>query len=244
MRWGYIRGAGVQTPVPLSLPISSHCHWLITGSSGSGKSMSVLYLTGCLLQEIPDIDVFLCDFKNSEDFSFLKGYTNYYSGNDCYDGVMAYYESFCNARITGKTTRRHILIFDEYPAFINYLSTKDKQDKTKKAGDILGAISEVLMLGRGINYGICLCTQRADANLFANGSRDNFMIICGLGRMSKEQKSMLFAGEEISERVYKPGEGILLADGHPIYEICIPRIRNVIDWKKHIKQALMKHSDK
>jgi len=122
-------------PVPHSLPISSHCHWLITGSSGSGKSQSILYLGGCLLQEIPDIDLVLCDFKKSSDFMFLQGYPHYYSGNECYDGVMAYYEDFCNARMTGNTTRRHMLIFDEYPAFINYLTTKDKQEKTKKAGE-------------------------------------------------------------------------------------------------------------
>lgn len=236
-------------PVPHSLPIKSHCHWLITGSSGSGKSQSILYLIGCLLQEIPDIDLVLCDFKNSQDFMFMQGYPHYYNGNECYDGVMAYYDDFCNARITGNNPRRHMLIFDEYPAFINYLTTKDKQEKTKKAGDILGAISEILMLGRevgnqGNGYGLALCTQRADANLFANGSRDNFMVICGLGRMSKEQKSMLFAGEDIPERAYKPGEGVLLADSHPISEICFPRIRNIVDWKKHIKQELMKHCDK
>ena len=176
-------GAGGRTPAPLSLSVRSHCHALITGSSGSGKSYALMYLLGCLLQDVPETDVYFCDFKNSEDFAFLKGYSHYYSGNDCYEGVMAYYESFCNARTAGKTARRHILIFDEYPAFISYLSTKDKQDKTKRAGDILGAVAEILMLGRGISYGIWIVTQRADATLFANGARDNFMVVLGLGRI-------------------------------------------------------------
>lgn len=242
MYWGYITEGRNKPPVPLSLNVKTHCHALITGSSGSGKSYALLYLLGCLLQDIPGTELYFCDFKNSEDFAFLKGYPYYYSGNDCYEGVMAYYESFCNARISGKAARRHILIFDEYPAFIIYLSTKDKQEKTKKAGDILSTVSEILMLGRGLAYGVWLVTQRADASLFANGARDNFMVVLGLGRMSREQKGMIFAGEEIPDKIYHQGEGCLLADGHPLHEIAIPKIRNVIDWKKHIKAVLMENS--
>lgn len=37
MEWGYIMGAGGRPPVPLSLSVKSHCHALITGSSGLGE---------------------------------------------------------------------------------------------------------------------------------------------------------------------------------------------------------------
>lgn len=83
-----------------------------------------------------------------------------------------------------------------------------------------------------------IVTQRADATLFANGARDNFMIVIGLGRMSKEQKNMLFSGEDIPDKAYSRGEGILLADGYSLQEIAFPRIRNVVDWKRHIKDIL------
>lgn len=247
MIWGYITGGRNKPPAPLSLDVSTHCHALIAGYSGVGKSYALLFLEGCLLQDIPEIELYFCDFKNSEDFSFLKGYSHYYSGNDCYEGVMAYYESFCNARIAGKATRRHILIVEEYAAFINYLSTKDKQEKTKKAGDILGAVAEILMLGRGTGgtkggWGVWIIVQRADASLFANGARDNFMVVFILGRPSREQKGMLLTGEDIPDKIYHQGEGCLLADGHPLYEIKIPKIRNVVDWKKHIKAVLMENS--
>lgn len=241
MKWGYITGAGGKPPVPLSLPIHSHCHALITGASGSGKSYTLLYLLGCLLQDSPEINIYFCDFKNS-DFGFLKEYQFYYGGDDCYNGVMAYYESFCSTRISGKSVSRNILIFDEYPAFINYLSMRDKQDKTKKANDVLGVIAEILMLGRGFGYGIWIVTQRADAALFSNGARDNFMIFLGLGRQSKEQRGMIFAGEELPNKIYHLGEGCLLADGYPLFEVAYPRIRNMIDWKKHIKAVLMENS--
>lgn len=207
MIWGYILFSNNRPPAPLNLDIGSHCHALVTGASGSGKSYALLFLLGSLLQSNPETTVYFCDFKNSEDFAFLEGYAHFYSGDSCYQGVMKYYDSFCRARIAGKNRERHLLIFDEYPAFINYLTTKDKQEKTKKAGDVLGVIAEVLMLGRGIRYGVWIVTQRADATLFANGARDNFMILLGLGRMSREQKGMIFSGEELPDKIYRQGGG-------------------------------------
>lgn len=228
--------------IAIKHPIVTHCHFLITGASGSGKSYALLYLIAMILRENPDITIYFCDFKNSEDFSFLKGYIHYYAGNNCYDGIMEYYESFTNARNTRDNNTRHILIVDEYPAMINYLQMKDKANKTKLAGDIMSAIAEILMLGRGIGYGCFIVTQRADSSLFNNGSRDNFMVVIGLGRMSKEQKSMLFSGEELPNRTYKQGEGIVLADGQELREIKFPYIENISEWKKGIFQILTRNT--
>ena len=83
----------------------------------------------------------------------------------------------------------------------------------------MNAVSEILMLGRGLHYGIWIVTQRADAALFANGSRDIFMCILALGRLSKEQKNMLFSGEELPERSYQQGEGVILLDGREVEEV-------------------------
>ena len=84
MLWGYNVGSGVIAPLPINLDNRSHCHALITGSSGSGKSYGMLFLIGSLLKENKEIDIYLCDFKNSEDFDFLSTYVHYYGGNDCY----------------------------------------------------------------------------------------------------------------------------------------------------------------
>jgi len=245
MMWGYIVDDKGRLLSQLNLSIKSHCHALITGGSGAGKSRTILYLLGCQLQDTSEIEVYFCDFKKSEDFSFLKGYKHYYSGNECYEGIMEYYNSFCEVREGGNAKQRCVLIFDEFPAFINYLTMRDKQEKTKKASDALGAIAEILMLGRGTGkgYGVWIVTQRADASLFANGARDNFMITVGLGRMSKEQKGMLFAGEDIPNKVFHTGEGCILADGYPLQLVAYPKIKNMVDWKKHIKAILMSNSD-
>lgn len=240
MNFGFNMGIFNDTglKIPIQLDLSDHCNLLLTGCSGSGKSYALLYLLGSVLKSNEDIEIFFCDFKNSYDFSFLEDYPHYYSGDNCYEGIIEYYKSFCTARQKRDFTKKHLLICDEYPALINYLQGKDKANKTKYASNVLSAISELLCLGRGIQFYTWIVTQRADNSLFANGARDNFMVVIGLGRLSKEQKSMLFSGEELPERIYKKGEGILLADGHPLQEVKFPFIRNIDDWKKHIHAIL------
>ena len=244
MRYGYDMGIFTETglKIPIQLDLSDHCNLLLTGCSGSGKSYALLYLLGSVLKSNEDIEIFFCDFKNSYDFSFLEDYPHYYSGDNCYDGITEYYRVFCSARQQREFTKKHLLICDEYPSLVNYLQGKDKVNKTKYASEVLSAISELLCLGRGIQFYTWIVTQRADNSLFANGARDNFMVVIGLGRLSKEQKSMLFSGEELPERIYKKGEGILLADGYPLREVKFPFIRNIDDWKKHIHAILQPHS--
>lgn len=228
--------------IPIRLEIGSYPHMLITGASGSGKSMTLLFLMGKLLQSAPDLELFICDFKNSSDFAFLEGYENYYTGENCYSGVMAYYEVFSQVRAdrASQNQKRYLLVMDEYPAFINFLQMRDKTNKTKLANDVLGAVAEVLMLGRGISCGIWLLTQRADSTLFSNGARDNFMVIIGLGRMSREQKGMIFLGQEISIDNFGAGEGMLLADGREITSVKYPIIQDISDWKRHILSILQR----
>ena len=244
MRYGYDMGIFTETglKIPIQLDLSEHCNLLLTGCSGSGKSYALLYLLGSVLKSNEDIEIFFCDFKNSYDFSFLEDYPHYYSGDNCYDGITEYYRVFCSARQQREFTKKHLLICDEYPALVNYLQGQDKLNKTKYASEVLSAISELLCLGRGIQFYTWIVTQRADNSLFANGARDNFMVVIGLGRLSKEQKGMLFSGEELPERIYKKGEGILLADGYPLREVKFPFIRNIDDWKKPIHAILQPHS--
>lgn len=224
--------------IPIKFDLADYPHMLIAGASGSGKSFALLFLIGQLLQAYPDIILFICDFKKSEEFSFLNLYQHYYAGKDCYKGIMEYYRVFTEIRETGQNKARYLLITDEYPAFINYLQMLDKMNKTKCANEILGAVSEILMLGRGIKFGVWIIVQRADSTLFANGARDNFMIVIGLGKLSKEQKAMIFTGQDIPDCIMGKGEGILLADGREMQTVKFPLIADVKDWKNHIELIL------
>ena len=245
MIYGYNMGIFNDTglKIPIQLDLSEHCNLLLTGCSGSGKSYALLYLLGSVLKSNEDIEIFFCDFKNSYDFSFLEDYPHYYSGDNCYDGITEYYRAFCSARQQREFTKKHLLICDEYPALVNYLQGQDKLNKTKYASEVLSAISELLCLGRGIQFYTWIVTQRADNSLFVNGARDNFMVVIGLGRLSKEQRGMLFSGEELPERIYKKGEGIILADGRSLIEVKFPIISDINDWKNHIRAILGAHTD-
>lgn len=246
MVFGYEREAFVKygITIPIKLEISTYPHMLLTGASGSGKSQTLLFLIGKLLQYMPDIVPYICDFKNSHDFDFLSEYPYYYTGQGCYEGIMDYYHRFSEIRenrsLQGK--KRYLLICDEYPALVNYLQMKDKSEKTKFSNEVLNAIAEILMLGRGISCGCWLLTQRPDAMLFSNGARDNFMLVIALSSVSKEQKSMVFAGQELPDEILGVGEGVLLADGREIVTVKYPFIEDAANWKQHILQILMHES--
>lgn len=245
MTWGYNQKILQEThqKINITLPLETHPHALITGPSGSGKSKALLYLLGRVLFKVSsNMEIYVCDFKNSEDFKFLKGLPHYYTGDDCYRGIREYYDIFQQVRETGTDYPRHLLICDEYPALVNYLQGMDKLHKTHKTDEVLMAISSILMLGRGTanGFGVWIITQRPEANLFKGGSRDNFMVILALGRLSKEQKSMVFPNiaDEIPNRSFQKGEGMLLADGHDIQQVKFPLIDNEEDWCAHIRTIM------
>lgn len=54
MKWGYLRNPYYEygTKLPLLLPVDSHKHALITGSSGAGKSTALLFLFWNFLSSI------------------------------------------------------------------------------------------------------------------------------------------------------------------------------------------------
>lgn len=96
MKWGYLRNPYYEygTKLPLLLPMDSHKHLLITGSTGSGKSKVLSYLFWNFLSSIIHsqgyrtgcIHITFCDFKNYptgeqtglfyQFFLYFKGFLN------------------------------------------------------------------------------------------------------------------------------------------------------------------------
>lgn len=246
LTWGYslpdYYRLGIHYPV--KRPLFSHCHALITGASGSGKSLTVLWLLGRLLQVYPELRLTFCDFKNSEEFRFLEPFSGYYSGTRCLDGFLEYSRQFSSIRENGTNQVPHLLLCDEYQAMVNYFQAVDRREKSKQAAEILSIAAEILMLGRGLNCFLWTVTQRCSAELFNQGSRDNFQIVLALGNLSKEQRNMLFSGEELPPgQIYRPGEGLLLSDGYPLTEVKFPLISDVKDWQEHILRILCRPAD-
>lgn len=207
----------------LEVDLRSHVHLLLTGASGSGKSYALKWLMENLLKE--NVDLLFCNFKRSEDFRFLEGYSRYFTYSECAEGVQAFYESFKLVQDSALefSGGYHIMVFDEFPAFVMSTSMEDK----KLAERYKMMIAELLMLGRSYGFGVWLVMQRPDATFLTNGARDNFHMTITLGNISKEAKSMLYSGEELPNRVYKVGEGVCYIDGIGIKEIKFPAIQNM-----------------
>lgn len=207
----------------LQIELSSHLSLLLTGSSGSGKSYAMKYLIDKLLED--NVVLTFCNFKNSEDFKFLKSYEHYYTFTDCGDGLNNVYRTFKEVQSadTEFGGLYHILVFDEFPAFIMSTTMTDK----KLAEEYKRMIAEILMLGRSYGFGVWLVMQRPDSSFLSNGARDNFHTTISLGNLSKEAKSMLYSGEELPDLIYKTGEGICWIDGIGLKTIKFPRISDM-----------------
>ncbi len=223
--------------VAINLNPNSHCHALITGSSGSGKSNAGLWLLANYMK-IVESNIYVCDFKAGSEWSFLSGYPRYYAGYNCVEGIREYYNQYKNTKDTDKF--HNLLILDEYSALVNYLTMQDKLNKTKLALEVQSMISEILAMGRSRKSGIWMLLQRPDASILVNGARDNFMVSIALGNMSKEHKQMLFSGYDLpKERIYRAGEGLLYADGIGAIEVKYPLLEDLPTWKYHIHRVLM-----
>lgn len=218
----------------MAVELTTHPHLLLTGASGSGKSYALKWLMADLLKA--NVDLFFCNFKRSEDFRFLEDYSRYFTYLDCASGLQEFFGIFKQAQagIMEFSGEYHVLVFDEFPAFVMSTSMEDK----KLAEQYKMMVAELLMLGRSYGFGVWLIMQRPDSLFLAHGARDNFHITISLGNISKETKGMLYSGEELPDRVYKVGEGIAWIDGLGLKEIKFPKISNMGKVEEQILQRL------
>lgn len=189
-------------------------HICCIGSTGSGKSVAILYLLYQVLKNY-SAALYIADFKKSGDYA----------------GVTEKFAEFEKMPENNKTIS--ILLIDEYAGYIIWLTQNDKH----MAETIKRKISNILMLGRSRRCFVWCIQQRISASLFPTGigAIDNFQICIGLGRLSVESRKSLFAGEHLDdtefEEQYHPkiGQGLILIDGQELKAIQIPYISD--KWK-------------
>ena len=213
-----------QIKAELSYDFLSNPSALFVGESGTGKSSALKYDICMLLREFPSADLWFLNYKDSKDFRFLKPYSQYFVGADCGKGLEAFYHHYCELRETMGEEVQHItvLMIDEYAAFYLMSMSEDK----KLAEKYSRYIAEILMTGRSYKTACWIATQRADAQYFAFGSREQFQVKALLirGRPSKESLMMLgLSKEELQLDSYKVGEGIGYIDGMGLFEIKYPK---------------------
>lgn len=236
---GYLKNEyinyGVKVPVSITLAkqISSI---LICGKSGSGKTLSVEWYLWNMLNNHESI-AFVSDYKADEALSFLEGSSSYASASEAVKMIEDFYEFFSvirNNRIRLNT--HYTIIIEEWAGLVN---SSPKQLKVQ----LQEKLAEIMMVGRGLNIGVILCVQRADATLFSSGAtRDQFQAILSFARATHDAYRMLgFSGEleENPTQNYKSGQALLLVDGQDsVKEIIVPQISNSETMLKGIRQYL------
>lgn len=210
---------------------------LVVGATGTGKTVAIKVLMSKIVRYQPNAQFWIIDFKQ-QDFTAFSDCQHYYGYSECVQGLNDYYNAFKSQQRQGTADVPNYLIIDELGAFI--LS----QEK-KIAEQIKSQIAEILMLGRSYLFRPIIGLQRANAELFTGGTRDNFSHIVALGNLSKEQKSMLFADyKEQMTNLNKIGEGYLLVDGIGFEHVKFEKIRDITALDDNIRKAMCNKSDR
>lgn len=173
-------------------------HMLVAGGTGGGKTYFLLTIIESLLST--NADLIILDPKNA-DLSDLATVMPdvYYRKEDIISNIEKFHNDMMARsekmkEMEGYKTGKNyaylnlpacFLIFDEYVAFMEMLSTKEN-------AVVLGNLKRIVMLGRQAGYFLILACQRPDAKYFSDGIRDQFHFRVALGRMSDLGYKMMF----------------------------------------------------
>lgn len=220
-------GYGVKEPLTTDISSKTNSHILISGMSGSGKSYCENILFSKLGLVHPNNEVYFADYKQDDQFAYLRGYPRYYPYKKSLEALEIVYEKL-QKRQTGEDKERHpiTLIWDEYMANILALQNEDK----KMATVAMNKVSEILMLGRSLSVRFFSSCQRPDAIAFPSGSRLNYGIIIILGAPMRSIYEMLMPVEyinKIEDRNFKTGEGVLLLQGSVLHFIKVAMVQDI-----------------
>jgi len=225
-------------------------HMLIAGGTGGGKTYFILTIIEALLHT--DAVMYILDPKNADlaDLSVVMPEV-YYKADDItacidsfYDNMMARSESMKSMPDykTGENyaylgLEPHFLIFDEYVAFMEMLTTKEN-------AAVLSKLKQIVMLGRQAGFFIILACQRPDAKYLGDGIRDQFNFRVALGRMSELGYSMMF-GEVDKDFFLKQikGRGYVDVGTSVISEFYTPLVPKGHDFLKEIEKLMQNRQD-
>lgn len=210
----------------ISLDVRKKPSGLVVGASGTGKS----YFVTAFLHQIAKIYgdsliLYYCDFKASEDTEYLLQYSRYYSGDDCAEGLSAYYEEYQAVKHGKRDEKLRLLFFDEWAGFQIWETQKSK----KQAEIYRGMLQEILLMGRSMLCGVWIILQRPDSSWLQG--RENFQSICCFlsGGISNELARMISLEEEIADKIkqrefFQVGEAVVKIDGEKAKFMKVPQI--------------------
>ena len=209
---------GTIRPIPIDFDKSPHV--ICQGSTGTGKSIASLLMTA-KISRIQGSQVFILDYKNDVDtFRFCHSPNcRYWRFQDCEDGLEEYYNLLQSELASEEDIDSRPIRWLWIDELGSWLLNSDK----KKAESVRAKIATVLMLGRSRRFFCLTSVQRAQAELFSQGSRDNYSVCLGMGNLTKESASVLGFSREKFLPVTEIGGGHLIVGGQQ-YPVQIPYI--------------------
>lgn len=208
--------------VPIHWRPAEAPHMAISGATGSGKTYFTKLLLGKIVKYVPSSQLYVCDAKGDQDFSFLDG-ADRFARWDVGPMFQRFFEAF-QARQRGDDTKRNMLVlmFDEWSNYLDSLPDKKSQDMEKRK------LALLVRLGRSFDAHVILGQQRFDA-VYTPG-RENLSVVISLGVMSKEAREMQFSGYKDEIAAHPPrqrGTGFMLTNGANLVPISAPHVRNM-----------------
>lgn len=225
-------------------------HMLIAGGTGGGKTYFILTIIEALLR--CDSVLYVLDPKNADlaDLAAVMPEV-YYKKEDITSCIDRFYDGMMERSETMKRMENyktgenyaylglppHFLIFDEYVAFMEMLTTKENVA-------VLNKLKQIVMLGRQAGYFLILACQRPDAKYLGDGIRDQFNFRVALGRMSELGYSMMF-GEVNKDFFLKQikGRGYVDTGISVISEFYTPLVPKGHDFLKEIGKLTQNRQD-
>lgn len=205
-------------------------HMAISGATGSGKTYFTKLLLGKIVKYVPSSQLYVCDAKGDQDFSFLDG-ADRFARWDVGPIFQQFFEAF-QARQRGDDKSRNMLVlmFDEWSNYLDSLpgSGSGSGKKSQAQDDEKRKLALLVRLGRSFNVHVILGQQRFDA-VYTPG-RENLSVAISLGVMSKEAREMQFSGYKDEIDAHPPrqrGTGFMLTNGANLVPISAPHVRNM-----------------
>lgn len=212
----------------IKMDIIQDIHMVLCGQSGSGKSLYLLYLINQLMSLDVPLELFICDPKNSGDFTGIVPPDHFATGMEPVAKMInAYYELFLQTPENNDTLR--LILVDEYAALITSLpDIIGKADAEK----IKSKIASMYMLSRSKRVGLWIVFQRPSASYFtaSSGALDNAMCKIVLGKVSTQTHIALFPNEQLENEEFAStfragkGSGFVWIEGRPLKALKVPYI--------------------
>lgn len=223
-----------KTGAPIWLSLEGHI--ILSGSTGSGKSVAMLHIAHCIAKLSPLEDrLTILDYKGSKDWKELRNITGYYSVESAKDGFEQAYLLF-RKQLEGVEPigdSIHWLIIEEMASLAEAYSTKfEKAEFFKRFGEML-RLSRNIGDGEG-GWRIIVTMQQPDSSLLGGTqNRSNFGLRICIGGISSEGKRMMFDHQDndpIEVTSSSSGKGYAQQYGNLIMPIIFPyeKRRNLV----------------